>query len=521
MKKIMILLFSALCFTACNDKMEDINTNVVEQQQAQISLSIQDATTVNTYSTANDQECMIDTAWVFVFDGTTGTKKWVERIEGNRIVNNGQPAQLLPQLKQNPAIGDTVVVIANIPTAGIDTSSYITCANINQYIHASSSYYYTHPNLDPNSQHLLDFRSPRLPMYGEMIWNPMSGCTCEMIRAVAKIQVQLAPGYYDVTGNFNAETVNFGTTGHAYGYLRPTSLINGIAYPAGTLLIPGAYWSLLQREDPFKILPATMPISRFTALGYSSYILEYPSSTKDLYGNDIVDTKFDPKRPHIILAKASGVGVWTNYRLDFYDHSTGKFLDIKRNHHYLFTIHSVNSEGYNSTTVGGANHGGINQAGLDYYGSNLEYTIKITDGSRAVTSNGQYAIVTDKDTIKLPAGAVTVPAAAFFRYEDPEGFVDKVDTTTIWVTAPMNAITMENVSPSNSMTVTPFGVYMPVANISPDRPFNPNAPYFNTRERHITTTNKPLEVSVNPGFVSGTVLFRLGNIQHRIYVVRQ
>ena len=510
MKRIMILMFSILCLTACNDNDNDPS---IERPNppAQITLSIPDATVVNTYSTATNEECMIDTLWVFVFDGATGAKKWVDIITGDRIVNNGQAAQILPQLKHEPATGDTVVLIANIGAARIDTSSYITCANINQYIRASDADLYPHLG-NPFLPIIYDLRRFRLPMYGEMVWSPMAGYTCTMIRAVAKIQVQLAPGYYDATGNFNAETVTWGlAAGAPSGYLKPTSLLNGIP---SALRYPGSIiFSVLQREDVWD-----NPFARISG-GPACYIPEYPSSTNDWAGNSIMDNEFDPNRVHLVLMKATTLldDSVRYYRLDFFDHLTGKFLDIKRNHNYLFTIRAVRSEGYYNQALDGGYSSGMYLPRIDYYGSNLEYTIKITDGARAITSNGQYAIVTNVDTIKLPAGAVTVPSAALFRYEDPKGFVDKVDTTTSISVLPVNWILVENAS-GGTMTVTPHGRYLPTTSTII---FNHSAPWFYTREKLITPTNRPLDVTVDAGFVSGTVVFFLGNIEHRVHVVRE
>ena len=513
MKRIMILMFSILCLTACNDYDNDPS---IERPNppAQITLSIPDATVVSTYSTANVNECTIDTLWVFVFDGATGVKKWVDKIEGSKIVNNGQAAQILPQLKHEPAVGDTVVIIANVHTAFMDTSSYITCANINQYIQPTMIDYTQFPYPYPNPPVAIDidFRRPRLFMYGEMIWSPMSGYTCTMIRAVAKIEVQLAPDFYDVTGTFNAENVFWGVGAYTYrGYLKPTSIPGVLPHPDRHTGF--TYYSLLQREDPWAFIPSIAIIPSSPTF----YITEYPSSTKDWAGNNIADDKFDPNRVHLILGNMATSDT-KFYRLDFFDHSTGKFLDIKRNHHYIFTIRAVRSEGYHDLMLQNFT---ISNTGayLDYYGSNLEYSIKIVDDSRVIKSNGQYALVVSTDTVKLPAGAVTIPAAVMFRYEDPEGWVEKVDTTHHHANIPANIIAIEDVFPSSAtMTTTPFGTYLPVTANPVHYPFSPT---IHTRERHITTTKKPLDITVSSNFVSGTVVFKLGNIEHRVRVVRE
>jgi hypothetical protein len=70
---------------------------------------------------------------------------------------------------------------------------------------------------------------------------------------------------------------------------------------------------------------------------------------------------------------------------------------------------SVRSEGYNSQFE--AEH---------HPGSNLEYTITINDNSQSITSNGQMAVVTSVDTVRI-SGDVTNQAVTKFRYIDPSG----------------------------------------------------------------------------------------------------
>ncbi|MDR0700465.1 MAG: hypothetical protein LBG28_14800 [Tannerella sp.] len=83
MKKISLLIL--LCCVACNNDV-DIPEEPVEAGQ-RIELSIPGTQEVSVYSTATVSECTIDTLWVCVFNGG---KRFIEMIEGDRIMHNGQ-----------------------------------------------------------------------------------------------------------------------------------------------------------------------------------------------------------------------------------------------------------------------------------------------------------------------------------------------------------------------------------------------------------------------------------------------
>lgn len=88
------------------------------------------------------------------------------------------------------------------------------------------------------------------------------------------------------------------------------------------------------------------------------------------------------------------------YRLDFSRQlrSTGldqgasnEFLDIRRNTHYVFLITKIKSRGYRTQEEALANPG-----------SNIEYTVTVEDGEwESISSNGQYAVKTDRDSCFL------------------------------------------------------------------------------------------------------------------------
>ena len=447
MKRITFFILSILCLTACNNELEKI-----EQPDAapQIELILPDAETVNVYSTATVSECRIETLWVIVFNGNT--KLWAEKIEVGKITKNGQAAQLLPQLKSNPE-GYTVVCIANMDalTLPTDTAS-LTPTNINSYfrLQAKSSY----------------SGGDALPMYGVMNCTA-TNYTCVMTRAVAKVQVQMGTSVSDVTKNFTAENVTYKiyNSGSA-GQIMPGGTLSGTA--TTSLRVTGQY-NLVQKNGAAENLT-------------HAYIHEYPSATRTGIGSPIgatvANNAFNADRQYIILEKDNNPSPTKSfYRLDFYNNVDSLFLDTKRNNHYMFTINKVRSEGYTDE--------------LDarrYPGSNIEYTITINDDFRYITSNGQYAIVSSIDTIKLPSGAQTNLSVGRIRYQANAAM------------PAINSSTPNTASASAGITLTSPALTGTFA--SPG-------------------TNVDIRVTVLATFVSGTITFKLGNITHTIPVIRE
>jgi hypothetical protein len=71
----------------------------------------------------------------------------------------------------------------------------------------------------------------------------------------------------------------------------------------------------------------------------SIFVHEFQSSKYTIINQTTpIDNKIWTRlRTFILLIKGSGANAkW--YRLEFYDHANAKYLDILRNHHYLFTI---------------------------------------------------------------------------------------------------------------------------------------------------------------------------------------
>jgi hypothetical protein len=446
MKRITLFLLSGsiLCFTTCNNEPEPGNINPGKENNRQdpqkLELFMPAAETVNLYSTATPNECMIDTVWVLVFDGTT--KRWIEKIGRSEIQNNGRATQLLPQLSHKLENGNTVICIANA-APNPDTTN-VTRGNINTCFQPSRPYY---------------TGNDYLPMYGKIdSWSATASYTCPMTRAVAKIQVQMGLNPSDVTGNFNPENVTCQLYNHpTSGYIEPSPSPSGISGGGP----PTSPFHLLQKAGA-------------TEAETDIFIHEYPFATHTIAGATIGAKNFHANRLHLILTKGSGAAA-RYYRIDFFNPSDSTFSDIKRNHHYLFTINKIRSEGYATP----------NQA-QNLPGGNIEYTVRITDHSQFITSNGQYAIVTSVDTIKI-TGNVSNETVATFRYINPTG---------IALTSIDNSITVD------SGSIRPVGATLSITS-------TPSTIAETNRELKITTSGNPTE---------GIILFRLGNITHRLSV---
>jgi hypothetical protein len=314
-------------------------------------------------------------------------------------------------------------------------------------------------------------------MYGEIPgWSPAGAYTCRMIRAVAKVQVQLGPSFSDVTGDFNAETIIW-YIGHLpdSGYIQPKSA------PAG--ICPDRY----NATAAFNFLQKAGATARQTDL----YVYEFPNATNGVYPtqNPIDIKKFSANRPYVMLRKGSGINNAPDtrfWRLEFYNHTDGEYLDIIRNHHYIFTINSVRNDGANLLTDA---HG--------FPGSNIEYTVRVDDDSQSVTSNGQFAIVTNVDTVKIPDD-VTDAKVATFRHINPTELTNlrpRVDTIIV-----------------ESGSIQPPGATLKItAPTGTDWYWKPM----------ITDKNQDLKITTENGLEKAVLLIKFGNITHRLPVRKQ
>jgi hypothetical protein len=392
-------------------------------------------------------------------------------IEGDRIMHNGQATQLLPQLQQKLNPGDTVVCVANV-------AQNPNLANVLHHDSINSCF--------PTKPEKMYYRGGEsLPMYGEINgWSPAGAYTCRMIRAVAKVQVQLGPSFTSVISDFNAQNVAWSIYYVSpAGFVQPKSTLAG--FP-GELTIPPhgntngtPYTYLLQRSGA-------------TEANTTFYIYEFQSSIHKITDTiiPIEINKFNRDRPCLILQKQYGIEAGGHWRLDFYDHAKSEFLDLKRNHHYLFTINKVNSMPY---------QGGLYNA-LFRPGSNIEYTIHVDGGMQYITANGQYAIATSVDTVWI-SGDVEDKAVTTYRV-----IIAKEMTGASWMGVG-GGVKVESVYPSNAkLEITaPISVNPQTNEIT--HPMSP----VTTQTLRITTEN----------LTEGVLLFSTGNLLHRLHVKRR
>jgi hypothetical protein len=317
-------------------------------------------------------------------------------------------------------------------------------------------------------------------MYGEIkSWSAAGAYTCRMIRAVAKVQVQLGPSFSDVIGDFTADNVTYQvwwTT--ASSFIQPQSTPNSVYLETSGSSMTSDVGYLLQKAGA-------------TERQTNVFVHEFQSSiygrSRVAIGKDI----FAPHRMNILLEKGSGANSkW--YRLEFYNHNNSEYLDVLRNHHYLFTINSVRSEGYDRHSYAQGHPGG-----------NLEYTITINDNSQSITSNGQYAVVTSVDTAWI-SGDVTDQAVAKFRYiYPPEMTAAPIDFAGM---RKADTIVIE------SGSIRPGSATLAIT--------SPSGTNWETNPI-IKPTNQDLKITTGNGLEEAVIIIKCGNIYHRLPIRRR
>jgi hypothetical protein len=387
MERITLFIMSVLFVVSCNNE-SVVNRTVPEERQS-IKLEIPGISEVSVYSTASTSECRIDSIWVLEFS-TSGTLVNSQLVEGTDIYYNGQASQFLPELSFKPVTGNRIICVANSEFKGSTVSSSLTLSGIDAQFPITKQYY---------------LGGESLPLYGEIASWSATNYTCEMIRSVAKIQVEYGTSVvidtmFSVVNSYWFSPYNIGNGGK----IQPSSVPVGIV--PNTHIDPA-----MPEKDKFYPLQIDTTENLKTV-----YIHEYPSSNTDINGSTISNAQFNKDRLSLLLLLNNDVG----YRLDFYDQKADTFLNIKRNHHYTFVINKIKSPYYGGTNVIRENPG-----------SNLEYEVVVKDNATVVESNGQYAIVTNiPDTIHVGSTAVADSVIGFVRYQLGAGFPAPVGLTT-------------------------------------------------------------------------------------------
>ena len=214
------------------------------------------------------------------------------------------------------------------------------------------------------------------------------------------------------------------------------------------------------------------------------YLHEYQTSIKRGDGTPINNKTFHPQRQFILLTKDNSPDIPTYYRLDFYNPKDSTYFDTKRNHHYMFTINKVRSEGYTSISEAQNNPG-----------SNLDYTVRVNDDSRQIIANGQYAIVANlKDSVLMGILGDEDFTIGTARYELTPVMpsISSLSTNSIEV-----KVTSSSPGPFNPAALTLF---------SPPPPPN----------NKLTAYPQDIKVHVANGIMTATgfIKFQLGNITY-------
>lgn len=384
-----VLYLAALAlFTGCLK--DDLDGQLCPPDgKTQIALSIGDQTVIETYSAATTNERLIEDAYVLVFDAN-GKYVAQERINiTTDLSGNGNKNPTITTGLQ-PIIGQKVVVLVNTGKADdyllpltVGTS---TVDNINAVLGSYSIFSAWDPNGEDN-----DKSGTRMPMSGETVWSA-SNNKIDMYRSVAKLQLQIDDNLQGIyADHFKQAAINdlvewsIGRCMGEAGYLYSAN--GGMTVPADAYSTD--YDSHIVLAWTGRYNPDPAGLGHGAPIGSSDtnprnkvlYMPEYPYST-NAGSVSLNASEWDTRRMSMIIMVDGN----EYYRIDFYDKTTGKYIDIKRNCHYIVHITKANSRGYANVNEAYANPG-----------SNLEYEIEVVgDEYLSVTSNGQYLVKTDK-----------------------------------------------------------------------------------------------------------------------------
>lgn len=357
--------------------------------KTQIVLSIGDQTVVETYSAATTNERLIEDAYVLVFDAN-GKYVAQERVNITTDLSGNGNKNPIIATGLKPVIGQKVVVLVNTGKADdyllpltVGTS---TVDNINAVLGSYSIFSAWDPNSEDN-----DKSSTRMPMSGETVWSA-SNNNIDMYRSLAKLQLQIDDNLQGIyADHFKQAAIkdlvewSIGRKMGEAGYLYLAN--GGMTVPADAYPTDDDPSLCLQWTGRYNPNPAGLGYG--APIGSSDtnprnkvlYIPEYPYSTNA--GSVSLNASVWDTRRTCMIVMVDGNEY---YRIDFYDKTTGEYIDFKRNCHYIVHITSVNSRGYANAGEAYANPGG-----------NLEYEIEVVgDEYLTVTSNGQYLVKTDK-----------------------------------------------------------------------------------------------------------------------------
>lgn len=391
MKKIFVYSFciaAAVLFSGC---LKDDTVTPAASGNERLTLLLPEVQQVAVTRAATQTECTINNLYLLVY--RSGALVYKQASGASSVTGNGtaQPSvELLYKLKT----GDKVYIAANYSAAvGTSLSGLATGAAESGL---ASLLVYDNP-----AYNAVVPMTAVQPMYGSVVWSSGPNA-CTLVRSLAKVSVELGNA-----GVFAGKTVQYVLAG------APQKTSMEVVYDtnAGKYKIPGA-------ADIGSTWSTVVDTDCMVALAAANYCAAYPLSTV-AGGVDIDENTFDKRRTALVLCAVDAANAEEYYRLDFSRQlssttitgdASNEYLDITPNTHYTFRIESVNSSGYGSAAEAWANPG-----------SNIEYTVTVSgDEWTSSTSNGQYLVKTDRDTVLVVKNTAAAADLMKFAAQMPD-----------------------------------------------------------------------------------------------------
>ena len=409
MKNIVRHIFSALlCGTLLSGCTKDDTQTPAAVKRDILQLSVPGQATVSVYSTEDENECRLFNYWMLVFRSGALVHKQTEASVAPTANGTTSPSIVLDSFQ--PAPGDMIYVVANAPAGLAANLNGLSAGSTESGL--SSRLIFANPVFSQKTQ-----PATGQPMFGKTEWTDAGQNVCLMVRALAKITVEVEPALsspgerwadktlqWEIIGAPQQTSIEttYNTATKCYEIPDPTSYYLGWGASKGT------------------------PDDLSTTL----YSASYPNATVASGNQTVSKNDFSKGRTALMLYVTDNISGQTEYyRLDFsrqtrttsLNHSAeNEFLDIDCNTHYEFWISSVKSDGYITFDEAWKNPG-----------SNIEYTINLSftgngyeNGS--FTSNGQYGLlISEEKALVFNDVSAPMPLLKFYM-----NFTTQIDLDT-------------------------------------------------------------------------------------------
>jgi len=404
-KSISIFVMTLSIFTSCVKEMELEASRSNDSNMVTFSITAPGPTVVSARATAGTTaENRISNITVFVFDKATDklvrfftptlTAVTAGATNGNKYTFNATFENRELNRKAH-----TVLAIANTAVTGYALGESM--ATVKGKLAASGVVSTTAgTKWDP---------AAIIPMWGEtdnVNLNPsMSSIDITMVRMLARVNVNVT------AANFTLDNVAY------YNYNTAGKVIPDATSFAGGVYT-GAYQTPSLPASPGKQSTA---LSGYTVTGSKNctnqiYIFENARGTA--FSHATANTEWKNNPCLVIGGKYNGSTTTTYYRLDFVKKSTNTWLDILRNHSYVFNITSVGAPGYATAAEA-----------LDAAPVNIEVDVlPWNDAGGDVVYNGQYMLGVTP-VFELDARARGYTAAITTDWPGAPAFVISTDAT--------------------------------------------------------------------------------------------